>query len=74
MKVQVTSIQFDLDEIDVLQNPNLSEQLQEEYVGLIYDLEDFDADDDEVGDELIEEITAQSGWLINSLNFRYILS
>jgi hypothetical protein len=31
-------------------------------------------DDDEVSYELCEEVSAASGWCINSIDFRYILS
>lgn len=77
MQVQVTKIEFDLDDIDVLQQPNLQEQLQEEYVGLIYDLdvdEYSSLDDETIGDELVEAITSQSGWCINSIDYRIVLS
>jgi hypothetical protein len=77
MQVQLTEIEFDLDSDDIEQQPNLQESLQEEFVGLIYDLDMSDYDeinDQTVGDELVEEITCQSGWCIRSLNFRYVLS
>jgi len=65
MIFQVTEIEFDLDDEDVIVNPNLQEQLQEEYVGQIWE-----ADDE---DDLVEEITAATGWCIKSLNYRHIL-
>lgn len=79
MKVQITKIKFDLDSTDIEQQPNLQESLQEEYVGLIYDLDMSHYgtggwDDEDVGDELVEEITSQSGWCIRSIDFHYILS
>lgn len=77
MQVQVTKIEFDLDDVDVLQQPNLQEQLQEEYVGLIYDLdvdEYSSLDDETIGNELVETITSQSGWCINSIDYRFVLS
>lgn len=75
MKVQITSIVFDLDSDDVISQPHLQESLQEEYVGLIFDLDvPNDSDDEVIEDELVEEVTASSGWLIQSLNYRHILS
>jgi hypothetical protein len=66
MKFQVTKINFDLDDEDLITNPNLQEQLQEEYVGQIWD-----ADDE---DDLVEEITCATGWCIKSIDYRHVLS
>lgn len=77
MQVQVVEIEFDLDQLDVMQQPNLQESLQEEYVGLIYDLDMSNhetVDDESISDELVEEITSQSGWCIRFINYRHILS
>ena len=38
-QVQITEIEFDLDTLDIIQQPNMKESLQEEYVGQIYDLD-----------------------------------
>jgi hypothetical protein len=35
---------------------------------------DNDATDDEVSDELLEEVSTSSGWCINSLDYRLVLS
>lgn len=77
--VQVTEVIFDLDSRDVMSQPNLQESLQEEYVGQIFDLDmssygKDEFDDDDVADELLEELSASSGWCIRSLNYRYVLS
>lgn len=77
--VQITEIDFDLtlDDEDAweLDDPELlQQQLQEGYVGEVYELEvSDDADDDEVAEELCEEVSAVSGWCINSIDFRYVL-
>lgn len=65
MQFQITQIKFDLDDEDVIANPNLQEQLQEETVGQIWE-----ADDE---DDLVEEITCATGWCIESLDYRHIL-
>jgi hypothetical protein len=75
LQLQVTDIFFDLDSDDLLQQPNLQEHLQEEYVGYIVEIEvPDDADDEDIGNELVEELTAQCGWMIDSLSYRHILS
>jgi hypothetical protein len=77
--VQITEIDFDLtlDDEDAweLDDPEmLQKQLQDGYTGQIFELEvTQDADDDEVVYELCEEVSAASGWCINSIDFRYIL-
>lgn len=80
MQVQITEIDFDLTLDDEtcweLDDPELlQEQLQENYIGQIFDLDvENPEDDDEVAEELCEEVSAQSGWCINSIDFRYVLS
>jgi hypothetical protein len=77
--VQITEIDFDLtlDDEDAweLDDPEmLQKQLQDGYTGQIFELEvTQDADDDEVVYELCEEVSAASGWCINSIDFRYVL-
>jgi hypothetical protein len=78
--VQVTDINFDLtlDEEDAWELDDvelLQEKLQENYVGQIFELElENNPTDDEVANELCEKVSAASGWCINSIDFRYILS
>lgn len=80
MLVQVTEIDFDLtlDDEDAWENDDpelLQKQLQDGYVGQIFDLDVTNPEDDaEVSYELCEEISAQSGWCINNIDFRYVLS
>jgi hypothetical protein len=77
--VQITNIDFDLtlDDEDAweLDDPEmLLKQLQDGYVGQIFELEvTQDADDAEISYELCEEVSAASGWCINSIDFRYVL-
>ena len=66
MQFQITAIEFDLDYQDLISQPNLQESLQEQYVGDIWE-----ADDE---DDLVEEITASSGWCIKSIDYRHVLS
>ena len=78
--VQILDIDFDLtlDEEDAweLDDPELlQKQLREGYTGRIFEVDVTDpTDDDEVSYELCEEVSAASGWCINSIDFRYILS
>ena len=76
-QVQITEIEFDLDTLDIIQQPNMKESLQEEYVGQIYDLDMCcydEVNDETVCDCLVQEITNQSGLYINLINFDYVLS
>jgi hypothetical protein len=76
-QVQITEIEFDLDTLDSIQQPNMKESLQEEYVGQIYDLDMCcydEVNDETVCDCLVQEIANQSGLYINLINFDYVLS
>ena len=66
MQFQITKIHFDLDSDDLIQQPNLQESLQEEYVGQIWE-----ADDE---DDLVEELTCATGWCIKSIDYRHVLN
>ena len=77
--VQVTEISFDcsLDDSDWTEQDQLEteEMLPKAYIGQIFEVEvTDDADDAEVAYELCEEVSCSSGWCINSIDFRYILS
>ena len=80
MLVQITEVDFDLtlDDEDAweLDDPELlQKQLQDAYVGQIFELDvENPHDDNEVVEELLEEVSAQSGWCINSIDFRHVLS
>ena len=70
MKVQITEIDFDcsLDDSDWSESDQVTteERLSQVYVGQFWD-----ADDE---DDLIEEITSATGWCINSIDYRHVLS
>lgn len=62
---QITAIEFDFD--DAL-HPMTEQEMQEvydDYVGTIWEAED--------GDDLVEEITAASGWCIKSIDYLHLL-
>ena len=76
--VQITDISFDcsLEDDDWTEKDQLEteENLPKAYIGKVYELEvSDDADDDEVVEELLEEVSCSSGWCINSIDFRYVL-
>ena len=68
MQFQVTAIEFDLD-CDAAEE-ELTEQdridLYDEIIGSIWEAVD--------GDDLIDEITAATGWFINTIDYRHILN
>lgn len=70
MMYQITQITFDLstddDSIPQEHVDLVQQELQEEYVGQI-----FTADDE---DDLVEEVTCASGWCIQSIDYRHVLS
>jgi adenine specific DNA methylase Mod len=65
MQFQVTEIEFDFDGEDDL-TPFDKDNITSQYIGDIWE-----ADDEE---DLVEEITAASGWCIKSIDYRHILS
>ena len=76
--VQVTNISFDcsLDDWEWTEKDQLEEEekLHQTYIGMVVELDvSDDADDEEVVEELLEEISCSSGWCINNIDFRYIL-
>lgn len=67
MKFQVTEIEFDFDsDVD-------GEFTEHHYDNVIYDTVGmiWDADDE---DDLVEEITAATGWCVKSIDYRIVLS
>ena len=77
--VQITDISFDcsLEDDDWTEKDQLEteENLPKAYIGQVYELEvSDDADDYEVTEELLDEVSCASGWCINSIDFRYVLS
>ena len=65
MIFQVTKIEFDFAG-DNLFTENDRLDLIEETIGSIWDVDDED--------DLIDEITTASGWCINSIDYRHVLS
>ena len=65
MQFQVTKIEFDFAG-DNLFTENDRLDLIEETIGSIWEVDDED--------DLIDEITTASGWCINSIDYRYVLS
>lgn len=71
MKFQIIEIEFDcsLDSSD--DDWTFSDQLNtEDHLSTVYPGTIWDADDE---DDLIEEISCESGWCIKSLDYRIIL-
>ena len=65
MQFQVTKIEFDFAG-DNLFTENDRLDLIEETIGSVWVVDDED--------DLIEEITCATGWCINSIDFRHVLS
>ena len=67
MQFQVTAIEFDLDcdAADEELTMQDEQDLYDEIIGSFWEAVD--------GDDLIEEITAATGWFINSIDYRHIL-
>ena len=65
MQFQVTQIEFDFD--DAFQEHDLTYcyKLVDETIGTIWEAID--------GDDLVEEITAATGWCIKSIDYRHVL-
>jgi hypothetical protein len=64
MQFQVTEIEFDFDDEELSSFDK--DEITSQYVGDVWE-----ADDEE---DLVEEITAASGWCIKSIDYRHILS
>ena len=69
MQFQVTAIEFDFaDDYDEAWqgDPVAEQEIIDETIGQIWEADD--------GDDLIEEITAATGWCIKSIDYRHILN
>jgi len=68
MNYQVTEIEFDLDcdAADEELTPEDEKELYDEIIGSFWEAID--------GDDLVEEITAATGWCIKSIDYRHILN
>ena len=66
MLFQVTEIKFDFTDSEGTITEDEQKRFVDATVGQIWE-----ADDE---DDLVEEITAATGWCINSLNYQHVLS
>ena len=73
--VQVFNVKFDTTD-DGFQELSQEEitQLEEEVEGQIYEIDTHKKDAEEFEYALCEEITSQTGWLVNTFEYRYILT
>ena len=69
MQFQVTKIEFDFDS-DILDTEEMTDEDCQEIIDETMSTT-WDADDE---DDLIEEITCATGWCINSIDYRHVLS
>ena len=69
MQFQVTKIEFDFDS-DILDTEEMTDEDCQEIIDETMSTT-WEADDE---DDLIEEITCATGWCINSIDYRHILS
>ena len=69
MQFQVTKIEFDFDS-DILDTEQMTDEDCQEIIDETISTT-WDADDE---DDLIEEITSATGWCINSIDYRHVLS
>jgi len=66
MHFQVTAIEFDFEDDSFPEvDSDYQEKVTDEAIGEIWEAED--------GDDLIEEITAATGWCIKSIDYRHVL-
>lgn len=73
MKYRITEIEFDFTD-DIGDGDTMDDFLTDEYKQEIIDevlSTTWDADDSE---DLVEEITASTGWCVNSIDYIHILS
>ena len=66
MQFQVTAIEFDFSSDDDDFPEHQFSNITDETIGMIWE-----ADDE---DDLVEEITAATGWCIKSIDYRHVLS
>ena len=66
MLFQVTEIEFDFTDSQGTISEDEQKKIVDDHIGMI-----VEADDE---DDMIEEITATTGWCINSLNYQHVLA
>ena len=69
MQYRITNIEFDFDS-DILDTEQMTDEDCQEIIDETISTT-WDADDE---DDLIEEITSATGWCINSIDYRHVLS
>ena len=69
MQYRITDIEFDFDS-DILDTEQMTDEDCQEIIDETMSTT-WDADDE---DDLIEEITSATGWCINSIDYRHVLS
>lgn len=65
MQFQVTALKFDFDDALYPITKEEMGDVYEDYIGTFWEADD--------GDDLVEEITAASGWCIKCIDYRTIL-
>jgi hypothetical protein len=67
MKYQVTDIEFDFSDnyYEETAPVKYQEELYDQIIGSFWDADD--------GDDLVDEITSSTGWLIKSIDYRIVL-
>jgi hypothetical protein len=65
MQFQVTDIEFDFDDVENELDDDYKSDLFDETIGQIWEATDED--------DLVEEITAATGWCIKSIDYRHVL-
>ena len=71
MKFQITEIDFDFTGcLETCGSYELPVEEQKEFIDQALDTI-WEADDE---DDLVEEITAATGWMINSIDYRHVLN
>ena len=66
MQFRVTSINFDFEDDNFELPPSQQQEVIEETLATTWEATD--------GDDLVEEITAATGWCINSIDYCYVLN
>ena len=63
---QITQITLDFSDVEQTVSDQYQQELTAELIGSFWEAED--------GDDLIEEITAATGWCVRSIDYRHVLA
>ena len=66
MQFQITQIEFDFDDAQEYIPEEDKQEVYDDVIGSVWEANDED--------DLIEEITSATGWCINSIDYRHVLS